>query len=237
MRMLLLLGALIALPIVSAQAAERRYAVTNFERVRVDGPFRVEIKTGGPPRATAEGEQTALGGVSIIVEGDILIVRRGEPGAATPTTPRASSTRLPMITLSTPVLRAANVNAGGTVRIDAMRGSRIDLSVNGSGSLSVARIDAELAITTITGAGAITLAGKASSARFLVSGPGSVAADGLIADALFVRSDGSGEVAVAARYTADITTTGVGSVRVAGHPRCTVRSTGGGAVSCMPIVR
>lgn len=229
MRMLILLCALIAIP---AQAAERHFAVTSFARVRVDGPFMVEIKAG-PPRAIAQGDVAAINGVSISVEGDILIVRRGEPGAPRTAAPR----RLPLIRLSTLVLHGANVNAGGVLQIDAMRGERIDLSVNGSGSLSVARVEADLAITTVTGAGAITLSGKVARARFLVSGPGSVAADQLIADALFVRSDGSGDVAVAARYTADIITTGVGNVRVAGRPKCKVQSRGGGVVVCTPVTK
>ena len=223
-----LLAASLASP---ADAAERRYSVTSFDRIRIDGPFEVRIKTGSAPSAQAEGDATALDALTLAVEGQTLIVRRqqGDAGGR-----NAPPSRLLTITLGTPVLRGVNVNAGGRLSVDKMAAQRIDLSINGAGTLGVAAIDADQLNATITGAGTMTLVGKAGKARYLITGPGSYEAAKLIANDVFVTAAGTGDTHVAARYTADIVSSGLGAVIVAGSPACRVRATGGGAVVCTP---
>ena len=58
-----------------AGAAERNYSVTSFDRIRIDGPYQVTLKTNVAPFARASGTQAALDGVSIKVEGRTLVVR------------------------------------------------------------------------------------------------------------------------------------------------------------------
>jgi len=65
-----LLRAAIALLFVLAvsapsEAATRNFGVSGFDRVRVDGPYRVTLTTGVAPFATASGSATALDAVSI----------------------------------------------------------------------------------------------------------------------------------------------------------------------------
>lgn len=223
--------ALLALSATStADAAERRYSVTSFDRIRIDGPFEVRVQTGRPPSAQADGEAAALDGLTLTVEGQTLIVRRQQAPSGT----RDPIPRLLTITLGTPVLRGVNVNAGGRLAVDRMVAQRIDLSINGAGTLGVTRIDADQLNATVTGAGTMTLAGKAGRARYLITGPGGYEATQMIANDLFVTAAGPGDVRVAARYTADIVSSGLGTVTVAGTPACRVRSTGGGAVVCTP---
>jgi Putative auto-transporter adhesin, head GIN domain len=226
-----IIALLLAAAATTASAAERRYSVTSFDRVRVDGPLDVTITTGSAPAAMAEADAAALDGITLAVDGQTLTVRR----RASLSGARDAGPRKPVrITLGTPVLRAATVNAGGRLVVDRMVAQRIDLAVNGSGTLSVAKVDADQLIGTITGAGSMTLAGKAGRARYLVTGPGSYDATALIANDLFVSADGTGEVRVAARYTADIVANGLGNVTVAGSPACRVKAAGGGAVVCTP---
>src|SRR3546814_19405145 len=52
----IMLAALALTATAPAQAAERRYTVTDFNRIRVDGPFVVTLATGKSPSATASGE-------------------------------------------------------------------------------------------------------------------------------------------------------------------------------------
>ena len=214
-----------------ADAAERRYSVTSFDRIRIDGPFDVRVKTGRPPSAQAEGDPAALDGLTLTVEGQTLIVRRQRPASGARD---AARPRLLSITLGTPVLRGVNVNAGGRLMVDRMVAQRIDLSINGAGLLNVAAVDADQLNAAVTGAGTMTLAGRAGRARYLITGPGSYEATGLIANDLFLTAAGTGDVRVAARYTAEIVSSGLGGVTVAGTPACRVTATGGGAVTCTP---
>ena len=98
-----------------ATAAERRYTVTDFDRVQVDGPFVVTLSTGKAGSAVATGDQQAIDRVSIEVQGRLLKVRPnrsawsgfpGEEGG-----PLA-------IALTTHGLRGASVIGSGSLAID-----------------------------------------------------------------------------------------------------------------------
>lgn len=224
----LLALALLGLPGI-AHAADRTFLVGSFTRIRVDGPFAVTVATGKSPGAQATGSANALDGLTVRVDGDTAVVTMGAGNWA------SDSGRMivpPRVTLTTPTLNAAIINAGATLSIDAMKGQKVSLSVNGSGALNVGDVTADQLDARIVGTGQMTLAGTAQRAQVVVSGAGSVDATGLMVNDLTARSDGPGRLDLAARYTANITTTGLGPVTVAGSPSCTVRAIAGGPVQC-----
>lgn len=231
-RPLLLLAAATAVAITAAApaaAAERSFSVSSFDRIRIEGPFEVRIATGQAPGAKAVADTRSLDVLDIRVEGTTLIVRlSGEGWGERPRT----ATTAPVVTLRTPALRAAVVNAGGRVTITGMKGQRLDLSVNGSGALAVTGVETDQLNATVIGTGTIALAGRAARAQLLMNGPGAIDATALGVNDLTVRLDGTGETKAAARYTAIVTTTGLGRVTVAGSPACTVKAIAGGPVSC-----
>lgn len=219
---------LFALP-AAAQAEDRGFIIGSYDNIRIDGPFEVHLTTGKSPSARATGNADALDSLSITVEGDTLVVSLTGGNWSSDS---GAMITAPVITLATPNLRNAVVNSGAELTIDAMKGQDIILAINGSGALTVGAIDAQQFTATIVGTGSMTLAGKTDRATFALSGPGSIAGEGLMARDLVVRSDGSGVAHLAARYTADVTTTGLGLVTVAGEPSCTVHAIAGGPVRC-----
>lgn len=224
----LLALALLGLPGI-AHAADRSFMVGSFTRVRVDGPFAVTVRTGASPAATASGSADALDALTIRVDGDTAVVTMG---AHDWSSDAGEMIAPPAVTLTTPSLQSATINAGATLTIDAMKGQKVDLALNGSGAMTVGAIAADLLNARIVGTGQMTLAGKAQRALVVVTGPGSVEATDLVVGDLTARSDGPGRLDLAARYTANITTTGLGPVTVAGTPSCTVRAAAGGPVKC-----
>lgn len=227
MRYLVLL--LLALA-AAAPAAERKLFVSTFDRLRVDGPFQVVVVTGGSPRGSIAGDPRQLDGVDVRQEGRTVHVRRSV--GKWQEQPRAAPTQPVVVTLATPSLAAAYLIGPGAIGVTGMKGARIDLSVAGTGGIAVTGADAaELNATTI-GNGRITVAGRAGKARLLVNGAGGVQADRLETDELTVRLDGPGEVAARARYTADLTNTGLGRIAVGGAAKCTVKAAAGGPVTC-----
>lgn len=227
--LLLILAAASALP-VPAAAADRTVVVTSFTRLRIDGPFVVEVRTGASPAARASGDAAAIERVDISQNGDTLIVRMGGKGWGE--RPGAKATAPVRIMLATPRLEGVAGGAGADVRVGAMKGTRVDLMLTGAGKLDVARVDADQLVATVVGTGALAAAGKAVRARLMVNGPGTIAAPGLVADDLVTRVEGAGEVTAAARFTAQVTSTGLGKVTVLGKPKCQVRAPGGGPVAC-----
>ncbi|MDF7777907.1 DUF2807 domain-containing protein, partial [Sphingomonas sp. AOB5] len=141
--------------VASAAPEEKRFLVSGFDRVRVDGPFEVEILEGGT-RATAVGESKVLQRLSLRVDGSTLVISAGTAGWSQPT---GETLAIPKITIATPALRALLVNGGGRVRAAAMKGARVDIGLNGGGSVSVGAIQAEDLNLTLSGTGAMTLGG------------------------------------------------------------------------------
>lgn len=202
----------------AAPAEERRFLVTGFERLRVEGPIEVEVEPGSPA-ATATGERRAIEALSIQVDAGTMVVRPGNQGEG-----------LPRVRVSVPALRGVIVNGGGKVRIAQARGSRVDLALSGAGTLDVADVAADDLNVTLTGGGTIALAGKAERARVRSYGAGSVDAARVTAGEAVLVSESSGNIGITARYLARATALGTGAIRVGGKPECRVR--GPGPVEC-----
>lgn len=185
----------------------------------------MRVETGTSPRASVEADEALLDRITVVQQGETLAVRV-TGGNAT----RASGPAV--VTLSTTVLHTVTVSTGARVRVSRVRGQQVALSVTGTGAIDVAAVDADQLQATVIGTGTMTLAGRASRARLLTNGPGTIDAGALVADALTVGVDGPGETKAGARFTAQVTNTGLGHVAVIGSAKCTVVAPAGGAVEC-----
>jgi hypothetical protein len=214
---------------VPAGGAERRHSVTDFDRVEVDGPYQVTLRTGLTAGARVEGSADAVDRVSVDVQGNLLRVRRnrsawgGYPG---------DSAGPVKIALTTRDLRSASVVGSGSLEVDRAKGLRIDLSVSGSGRLAVAAVDADNLVVGLLGGGRITLAGRAKQLKATIQGSGDLAAAALRADDAQITADTAGGVTVAVARTVRLKGSGSGDVEIIGNPSCTIEGEPSGKVSC-----
>lgn len=225
MVLLPLLLALTAAP--TPQAPARTVMLTRFDRLRVSGPYMVEVVTGGRTGAELLGDRRAAEGVTVQVESGVLTIRpasRTQDDFATPRSPVTIRVR------TTAPLQAIALAGGGKVTADRLAGTRAEVALSGTGALTIAGIAAEQLVGTLVGSGSLTLAGNARQARLTASGSGSFDAAALDARELMLRSEGAGEGRFRARFSADVTANGAGSVTVEGTPKCRVRGTA--AVRC-----
>jgi hypothetical protein len=211
-----------------AMAAERNYSVTSFDRVRVDGPYKVKLTTGVAPFAVASGSAAAIDRVSVEVEGRTLIVRQnrdswgGYPGQA----PGPVE-----IEVGTHDLSQAWLNGSGTLAIDRVRGLTFDLALQGSGSAAIGEADVDQMKVGISGSGNVTLAGKAPRLTALIRGTSTLDAAGLATKDAVIGAEGSSEIRLLATATAKIDARGTTSVAVGGNPACTVKAEGSAVVT------
>ncbi len=224
----LIAAAALALPGI-ASAAERTYSVTDFDRVRVDGNYRVMIETGRSPGARALGTTAALDRVAIRVEGRMLIVRRNL--SAWGGDPKAIGAPV-IIRVTTPMVRAATINGSGALTINKMRAQRVSLSVQGSGALSVGEVETDRLDAAITGAGTLNMGGRTAIAIISGRGSGNLEAGNLTVSDLQLVWESAGVADIAALKTAKVTTLGAGTVTVTGDAACVVQANGPGEVSC-----
>ena len=229
MKRVMILLALVATAI-PATAAERRYSIGDFDRIRVDGPYQVRLTTGSATGGRATGSQQALDRLTVDVQGTTLRIRAnrsawgGYPGEA--------GDPPPTIIVATRAVRAVTVSGSGGVSVDKVRAPKLDLSLAGSGRIAIGAVEVDALVHTQLGAGQLTLAGRAKLARFLVQGSGAVDAAAFRADDLQVNAETAGNVALGAVKTARIRSTGAGNVTITGNAACTVEALGSGVVRC-----
>lgn len=224
-----LLVPLIAIAATPAAAATKDFGATSFERVRVEGPFEVRIVAGRSPSAKASGDARVLDRLDVSVTGSTLTVRMGGEGWQNL---RSDGGGPGVVTLATPRLAAIAISGGGRVTATAMSAPRVDLAVTGAGTLAVSGIDTDQFVAQLVGTGTITAAGRAARARLSANGAGAIDAAALNANDLTVRLEGASDLRAAARYTANVSSTGLGRVVVSGNPKCVVRAPGGAPVQC-----
>ncbi len=117
-----------------AGAADRRYSVSDFDRVIVEGPYAVRLVVGPPSSATATGTREALDRLSVDVQGQTLRIRRSRSGwGGTPGADAGPVT----ITLATRTLRSARLIGPASLEVDGARG--LNVAVLGRGQRPAAR--------------------------------------------------------------------------------------------------
>jgi hypothetical protein len=223
-----LLAATLAAIAAPAGAATRNFGITSFEKVRVDGPFKVKLTTGIAPLARASGSQAALDRLAIEVRGDTLVVHGnvdswgGYPG---------NDPGPVEISLGTHDLSAAWVNGSGVLSIDRVKGLKFGLSVQGSGAGEIGEAKVDQLSVTVIGSASAKLAGDAAKLTAVIRGISSLDAAALSAKDAALGADGSATIAADVSNSVTVDASGPATVRLSGSPACTLRVNGSASVS------
>lgn len=212
-----------------ALAAQRNFIVTDFERIQVQGPYRVKLVTGKASSARATGSPQAIDRLSVKVEGRTLRIRPSSSAWGGYPGDNGGSAD---IELSTHMLRSAVVSGPGALAIDKVRGMQFELSLAGSGQIGVGTIEADALVVNQIGSGRIVIGGRAKTLRADVRGAGNLEAESLTAVDARLIAETAGTVRVGASRSANIISSGTGDVEIIGTPACTVKASGSGRVQC-----
>lgn len=228
MRIVIPIIALLACVPIPADAATRNFGVSGFDRVRVDGPFKVRIATGVAPFAVAIGSPQSLDAVALEVVGRTLVIRGnrsswgGYPGEA----------KGPVeISIGTHELTAAYVNGSGSLAIDKAKGLSFELSVQGSGMASIDSAAVDQLRVSIVGSAGARIAGTAPRLNAVLRGVASLDATALDVKDATITADGPATVKARITGTAKVDAYGAAAVDLAGSPACTVKSSGSATVT------
>jgi len=227
MRSFLFIAALSAAA-APAAGATRTFEITSFSKVRVDGPYKVTLKTGVAPFASATGSQAALDRIAIDVRGDTLVIRSsldswgGYPG---------QDVGPVEISLGTHDLSAAWLNGSGALSIDKVKGLSFDLSVQGSGVGTIADTNVDQLQVNVVGTASARLAGQAAKMTAVIRGISSLDAAALSTKDANLAADGAGTIAADVTNSVTVNATGPATVRLTGAPSCTLRVAGSAIVS------
>jgi hypothetical protein len=211
-----------------ASAATRNFGISGFEKVRVEGPYKVRLTTGVAPFASASGSPAAIDKVAIEMRGNTLLVHSsssswgGYPG-------RDSGPV--QISLGTHDLSSAWLNGSGAMAIDKVRGLKFDLSVQGAGAASIGAVNVDQLSVAVVGTGSASLAGQAGTVTAVVRGVSSLDAANLAAKDATIGAEGTANVAARVSNAVKVDGNGAVTIRLTGGPACTLRVGGSATVS------
>ena len=228
-RMRIFLIAATAVAIASpAAAATRNFGIEGFTKVRVDGPYKVQLATGVAPFAKAEGSPAALDKIAIEIVGSTLVVHPnrsswgGYPG---------QDSGAVVISLGTHELTGAWVNGSGMLAIDKVKALIFDLSVQGSGAASIDRTAVDQLRLSLSGTAYVTLAGEAAKVTATVRGMSSVDASQLRIKDAALSAEGSATIKASVSNSAKIDGSGPATFALTGGPSCVARLSGSATLS------
>lgn len=211
-----------------AGAATHSWQVTDFRKIRVEGPFDVRLRTGQPSGVRATGPQEAIDRLVVEQHGDTLVIH---PDRTSGWSTRISTGKM-IVDVGTHALDAATLAGSGSLGIDHMTGDAIDLALSGSGDLGVADIASPQTRISLTGSGDLTVAGRTRAATALVTGSGDLHGGKLAATDATATLTGSGDLELGAANAATVKLAGSGDVAIVGPARCTITRSGSGDVRC-----
>jgi hypothetical protein len=209
-------------------AATRNFGITSFDKVRVDGPFKVALKTGVAPFARATGSPQALDRVAVEVRGNTLVVHTnldswgGYPG---------KDPGPVEISLGTHDLSAAWLNGSGSLAIDRVKGLSFNLSVQGSGAGEIGQANIDQLNVSVVGTASARLAGQAAKMTAVIRGVSTLDAAALSTKDATLGADGAATIAANVANSVTVDASGPATVQLTGGPACTLRVSGSASVS------
>lgn len=220
----------------AASAAERRFTLSTFDKVRIDGDVAVEIVSGAAPSALAIGDPRALDALTVRVQGGTLLIRRARASQLTERRKQSGTPEAPpLVRLSARAVQSLMLQGHGSARIDRLTGARPNATLNGSGSIDIGAVQADALALNVSGSGSLKVVGTAKSARAVMLGDGLIEATGLRLASL----DLFGEGPVRARMTVDgparISVMGDAQIEIGGQSKCIIRQSAANAIACGSI--
>jgi hypothetical protein len=223
----LIVALVTASPVGAAGPTSRNFGIRSFEKIRVEGPYRVTLKTGVAPFARAKGTASALDRIDLEMRGDTLIVRAG-PFAKKPSAESLSPVE---VELGTHDLFSAALTGSGSLAVDKVKGLKFDLSVQGAGVAEIGQVTVDQLSLNLGGNAAARLAGKSKQLTAVLRGLSTLDISGLdVADAV-LGAEGPSTIRATITQSAKIDGRGTASFALAGRPSCTLNVQGSVSVS------
>lgn len=211
----------------AAVATSRNFGIRSFETIRIEGPYRVLLKTGVAPFARAKGSPAALDRIDIEMRGNTLVVR-ASPFARNPSQASLDPVE---VELGTHDLDAASLTGAGSLTIDKVKAFKFELAVAGAGLADIQNAEIDQLSLVLAGNAAGRLAGKAKQMKAVLRGLSTLDSSGLdVADA-DIGSEGPTTVRAHVTKSLKLTAGGTASYTLTGRPSCTLSVKGSVSVS------
>ncbi|MEM6476063.1 MAG: head GIN domain-containing protein [Pseudomonadota bacterium] len=195
----------------------------------VAGSDKVIVTESDTFTVTVEGDDEAAERVRFVRDGNLIGVTResGDWGSDW------GSSGSAVVRIGMPAPSEIVLGGSGEVEAETIA-SKAEAIIGGSGSMSIARVEAENLEITIGGSGSMKAAGSAKALDLTIGGSGSANLGDLTADNAEISIGGSGSVSLMSDGKVNASIGGSGSIDVTGSAECTLDSFGSGSLNCRP---
>jgi len=185
----------------AVQAADQVRTVAPFTSIRVQGPISMTVDAGAAQQSLlVRGSDKFVNGLtSEVVNGELRLRMRDKSVTTTHDDQR--------IVIKLPQLRAFDAEGAGEIKLNNIRGERLDVNYRGAGSMAIS--------------------GQVKTFKMTAEGVGEVDSKALIANDADIRFQGVGDVKVYAKDRLDAKVQGMGSLSYYGNPRVVNKSVAG----------
>jgi hypothetical protein len=185
----------------TAHADEQVRNAPAFTSISVHGPISVTVDAGKAQSLKVRGDARFLRDLSSeVVDGEL---RLRMPDKNT----KVNSRDEQRVVIAMPALRALDVEGAGEIKLNGIRGERLDVNYRGAGSVGIN--------------------GEVKTFSMKAEGVGEVDAKALLANDADIRFRGIGDVKVYARNRLDVVVEGMGNLTYYGKPRTVNKSASG----------
>ena len=184
--------------------------VDSFNVVVLKGPANVYLSQNYFPRTvTVKAQQNIIDVMDIRVENDKLIIDSQQC---------YDSDEAVEVYVNTNVVEGLTIHGSGDIHtLTDLRGSSLDVKINGSGDLS-AEVNYRRLSVLVNGSGDVNLAGDARRMEVTIQGSGDVTAPNMNCESTSVTINGSGDAYVNAEKFLEASINGSGDIRYTGFP-------------------
>ena len=212
-----------------ASGATRHFEIAGFEKLRVEGPFRVKLTTGVPTSASVSGSQAGIDRVAVDLIGRTLVIHNNlSSWGGSSDSDNAGPIE---VQIGTHDLNAVMLTGAGLLQINEVKGLSFDVSVQGSGQVSIDRADVDQFNVGLVGTASSIIGGRAGMLKLNTQGVSSFDGSGLIAKDATIAANGAATIKVDVTNSAKIDASGPATVTLTGNPACITKLGGSASVA------
>jgi hypothetical protein len=205
------------------QAKETR-DVSGFTGVNFGIAGNLYIKLGSVFQVTIEGDSKYIRDVETIIKNGKLVIRRDNYNFF--------NNEKANVYVTMPEIKSLGLSGSGKATVEGtVKTDLLDLSVSGSGKISIPQVVLGEMNCSISGSGDIYLdGGEVGKADLSISGSGNYSGDNVVIKNFHAGISGSGSCSCNVSESLDASISGSGNVVYSGNPRMNVRASGSGHV-------
>ncbi|MBK6707915.1 MAG: DUF2807 domain-containing protein [Sphingomonadales bacterium] len=217
---------------VSASAATKTFLIGSYEELLVEGDITVILDNNRTPSAKASGDRALVEALKIERNGLFVRVRIQDYEGKT----QSARVNQPLVVhLGGRGVTRISADGSASISVNQLRsaGGTATLKLSGPGSIAVDRLESDRANLSVTGSGGITIGGgKVRVGQINMDGTGTISAAPLAIQQAKLTQSGNARTHLSVSEQIDISNSGAGTITIDGKATCFIRQPGSARIKC-----